>query len=110
MNARIFLTLALALPLSAQAQSQPPIPEVEPVRAVAPKSVFKSCDHNASLFLERRDVAKGMGYWTPAMNRLRDEANRQATQVCREGWPGVKFTFLRGKGTGDNAVAIATTP
>ena len=51
MNARIFLALALALPMSAQAQS--PIPEIDPVHALAPKSLVKGCYHNAFLFLAR---------------------------------------------------------
>ena len=107
MHARIFLALALALPMSAQAQS--PIPEIDPVHALAPKSLVKGCYHNAFLFLERKDVAKGMGGWSPAMNQLRDAANRQAAQVCREGWPAVKFTFLRGTRADEMAIAVGAS-
>ena len=107
MNIKIFLALALALPLSAQAQA--PIPEIDPVHAVVQKSLIKGCYHNAFLFLDRRDVAKGLGRgWSAEMNQLRNNANRQAAQVCREGWPAVKFTFLRGKRTQDSAITVAS--
>lgn len=107
MNAKIVMTLALALPLSAQAQSQSPIPDIDPVHAVVQKSVVKDCYHNAFSFLERRDVAQGLGLpWVPEMNQLRKDANRRAAQVCHEEWPAVKFTFLRGKRPADMAIVI----
>ena len=109
MNVKIFLVLALALPLSAQAQA--PIPDIEPVHVVVQKSLIKGCYHNAFLFLDRRDVAKGLGGgWSAGMNQLRNDANRQAAQVCREGWPAVKFTFLRGKRAEDLAITVVSTP
>lgn len=102
MNAKIVLTLALALPLSAQAEA--PTPDLDAVHAIAPKSLVKGCYHNAFDFLDRREVAKGLGHaWSGGMNQLR-HANRQAAQLCSEGWPAVKFTFVRGKKPADMAI------
>ena len=97
MNAKIVLALALALPLSAQAQPQ--ISNIDPVSVVAQKGLIRGLlPQRLGLFLDRIEVARGLGRsWSPGMNLLRDEANPQAAQVCREGWPAVKFTFIRGK-------------
>jgi len=103
MNAKI----ALVLPLPVQAGA--PIPDIDPVHAVAPQSLVKGCYHGAFGYLDRREIARGLGRsWSGEMNRLRKDANREAAQVCSKGWPAVKFTFIRAKKAADMAIATAT--
>lgn len=103
----IAMTL-MALPLAAQENQLS-----SPIKVVGAKQIDRNChtDSHWGPRLNRADLEKGFDRaWTDEMEPLRVKANRDARQVCTQGYEGVSFTFVRGPGANDLSITSGNKP